>query len=127
MHLHSFFAMLDVEAGDRTTCCILVDKEEIGSVGATGMHSRFFENAVAEILALMGETADIKVRRALQNSKMLSSDECAATIRCLQKPLRREVQHFSEKDLYLISSQEATERADPTMPMQNILHRSARH
>ena len=74
----SLFAMLDVEAGDRTTCCILVDKEEIGSVGATGMHSRFFENAVAEILALMGETADIKVRRALQNSKMLSSDVSAA-------------------------------------------------
>ena len=74
----SLFAMLDVEAGDRTTCCILVDKEEIGSVGATGMHSRFFENAIAEILALMGETADIKVRRALQNSKMLSSDVSAA-------------------------------------------------
>ena len=48
----SLFAMLDVEAADRTACCILVDKEEIGSVGATGMHSRFFENAVAEIVAL---------------------------------------------------------------------------
>ena len=74
----SLFAMLDVEAAERTSCCILVDKEEIGSVGATGMHSRFFENVVAEILALMGEGADIKVRRALQNSKMLSSDVSAA-------------------------------------------------
>lgn len=74
MDLHLSLLCWMLETGDRTTCCILVDKEEIGSVGATGMHSRFFENAVAEILALMGETADIKVRRALQNSKMLSSD-----------------------------------------------------
>ena len=51
----SLFAMLDVEAVDRTACCILVDKEEIGSVGATGMHSRFFENVVAELVALSGE------------------------------------------------------------------------
>lgn len=74
----SLFAMLDVEAPERTSCCILVDKEEIGSVGATGMHSRFFENTVAEILALTGETSDLKVRRALQHSKMLSSDVSAA-------------------------------------------------
>ena len=74
----SLFAMLDVEEVERTSCCILVDKEEIGSVGATGMHSRFFENAVAEIMDLMGETKDIKVRRALQNSRMLSSDVSAA-------------------------------------------------
>ena len=70
--------MLEVEAVERTACCILVDKEEIGSVGATGMHSKFFENIVAEILVLMGEGADIKVRRTLQNSKMLSSDVSAA-------------------------------------------------
>ena len=74
----SLFAMLDVEAVDRTACCILVDKEEIGSVGATGMHSRFFENVVAELVALSGEESELKVRRALQNSKMLSSDVSAA-------------------------------------------------
>ena len=74
----SLFAMLDMDSVDKTSCCILVDKEEIGSVGATGMHSRFFENTVAEILALMGETSDLKVRRALQNSRMLSSDVSAA-------------------------------------------------
>ena len=74
----SLIALLNTPQVTRTGVCILVDKEEIGSVGATGMHSRFFENAVAEILALMGETADIKVRRALQNSKMLSSDVSAA-------------------------------------------------
>ena len=50
----SLAAMLNVEAPKRTSCCILVDKEEIGSVGATGMHSKFFENTVAEILALTG-------------------------------------------------------------------------
>ena len=74
----SLFAMLDVEKVDRTACCILVDKEEIGSVGATGMHSRFFENVIAELVALSGSESELKVRRALQNSKMLSSDVSAA-------------------------------------------------
>lgn len=74
----SLFAMLDTQEVDRTACCILVDKEEIGSVGATGMHSRFFENVVAELIALSGEESELKVRRALQNSKMLSSDVSAA-------------------------------------------------
>ncbi|MCF2682305.1 aminopeptidase [Faecalicatena contorta] len=74
----SLFAMMDVEDVDRTSCCILVDKEEIGSVGATGMHSRFFENVIAELVALTGEESELKVRRALQNSRMLSSDVSAA-------------------------------------------------
>lgn len=74
----SLFAMLDVEDLEKTACCILVDKEEIGSVGATGMHSRFFENTVAEIVALTEGESELKVRRALQNSKMLSSDVSAA-------------------------------------------------
>lgn len=74
----SLFAMLDVEDVERTSCCILVDKEEIGSVGATGMHSRFFENVVAELVALTEGESDLKVRRALQNSKMLSYDVSAA-------------------------------------------------
>ena len=74
----SLFAMLDVEKTERTACCILVDKEEIGSVGATGMHSRFFENIVAELVALTGGESDLKVRRALMSSTMLSSDVSAA-------------------------------------------------
>lgn len=74
----SLFAMLEIEEVKRTACCILVDKEEIGSVGATGMHSRFFENVVAELVALTSGESDLKVRRALQNSKMLSSDVSAA-------------------------------------------------
>lgn len=74
----SLAAMLNVEAPKRTACCILVDKEEIGSVGATGMHSRFFENTVAEILALTGQYNDLLLRRTLQHSFMLSSDVSAA-------------------------------------------------
>lgn len=63
---------------DRTAVCLLVDKEEVGSIGATGMHSKFFENAVAELLDRMGEYSELKVRRALENSVMLSSDVSAA-------------------------------------------------
>ncbi|MDD3185799.1 MAG: aminopeptidase [Anaerostipes sp.] len=74
----SLVAMLNVTKVKRTTCCILVDKEEIGSVGATGMHSKFFENTVAEIINLIGEYNDLKLRRTLQNSYMLSSDVSAA-------------------------------------------------
>lgn len=74
----SLFAMLDVEKAKKTGCCLLVDKEEIGSVGATGMHSRFFENTVAELIALTEGESELKVRRALMNSRMLSSDVSAA-------------------------------------------------
>ena len=74
----SLFAMLDVQDTVKTTCCLLVDKEEIGSVGATGMESRFFENVVAELIALNEGESELKVRRAMQNSRMLSSDVSAA-------------------------------------------------
>lgn len=74
----SLLAMLETKAVKRTACCLLVDKEEIGSVGATGMHSRFFENVTAEIMNLAGDYSELKLRRALTNSKMLSSDVNAA-------------------------------------------------
>lgn len=74
----SLLAILDTPQVTRTGCCILVDKEEIGSVGATGMHSRFFENVVAELVAMTDGESELKVRRALQNSRMLSSDVSAA-------------------------------------------------
>ncbi len=70
----SMRAMLDIKQADRTVCCILVDKEEIGSVGATGMQSRFFENAVAELMNLAGEYSELELRRCLSRSCMLSSD-----------------------------------------------------
>ncbi len=74
----SLEAMLEVTNTKRTTCCLLVDKEEIGSVGATGMKSQFFQNALAELLELQGEFREITLRRCLQNSCMLSSDVTSA-------------------------------------------------
>lgn len=74
----SLVAQLAIEDPARTAVCILVDKEEIGSVGATGMTSAFFENTMAEILNLMGKQGDLALRRCLANSSMLSSDVSAA-------------------------------------------------
>ena len=74
----SLKAMLEVGDVERTACCILVDKEEIGSVGATGMQSKFFENTVAEVLNLTGEYSELNVRRSLAKSCMLSSDVSSA-------------------------------------------------
>ena len=75
----SLVAMLEASSTPkRTNCCLLVDKEEIGSYGATGMQSQFFENIVAEVLNLAGQYSELAVRRALQNSVMLSSDVSSA-------------------------------------------------
>lgn len=74
----SLEAFLQIEDTKKTLSCILVDKEEIGSVGATGMESHFFDNAIAEICALMGNDSSLAVRRVLNHSKMLSSDVNAA-------------------------------------------------
>ena len=74
----SLVAQLECKAPARTAVTILVDKEEIGSVGATGMTSRFFEDAMAEILDLAGERGPLALRRCLRRSRMLSSDVSAA-------------------------------------------------
>lgn len=74
----SLAAIAEVSDVEYTSVCLLVDKEEIGSVGATGMESRFFENTVAEVMALTGEASALLLRRALRNSKALSSDVSAA-------------------------------------------------
>ncbi|MCR5023261.1 MAG: aminopeptidase [Lachnospiraceae bacterium] len=74
----SLRAFLDVKTVKRTSVCLLVDKEEIGSVGATGMRSHFFENALAELLNAMGDYSELTLRRVLANSRMLSSDVSAA-------------------------------------------------
>ena len=74
----SALAMLELDRTPaRTACCLLVDKEEIGSVGATGMQSRFFENSTAELLEGMGQYSDLAHRRMLRNCCMLSSDVSA--------------------------------------------------
>lgn len=74
----SLEAFLEIEETEKTLSCILVDKEEIGSVGATGMQSHFYDNAIAEICMLIGDTTPVATRRVLSNSKMLSSDVNAA-------------------------------------------------
>ena len=74
----SLVAMLETDKIDKTACCLLVDKEEIGSVGATGMQSKFFENTVAELLNLNGDYNELKLKRCLAHSRMLSSDVNAA-------------------------------------------------
>lgn len=74
----SLQAMLEAKDLERTAVCLLVDKEEVGSQGATGMQSKFFENFVAEVLYAMGEGQDILCKRAMLHSAMLSSDVCAA-------------------------------------------------
>ena len=85
----SFVAMMEMDAPKRTSCCLLTDKEEIGSVGATGMQSRFFENTVAELLDGMGCYSDLALRRTLRNSSMLYSDVSAgydpAYAECFEK------------------------------------------
>lgn len=74
----SLKAILEIEKPLRTACCLLVDKEEVGSQGNTGMQSRFFENTLAEVLMKMGRYDELTLRRALRNSRMLSSDVSAA-------------------------------------------------
>ena len=73
----SLRAILETEAPRKTSVCLLTDKEEVGSIGATGAQSFFFENTIAELLNLMGETNNLAVRRALANSRMISSDVSA--------------------------------------------------
>ena len=73
----SLLAMLESETRDKTICCLLMDIEEIGSVGATGTQSRFFENAVAELMNAAGQYNELALRRCLCASKMLSSDVSA--------------------------------------------------
>ena len=74
----SLLAQMEMESVDRTAICLLVDKEEVGSIGATGQHSKFFENTLAEVMNCANEYNELNVRRALKNSKMLSSDVSAA-------------------------------------------------
>lgn len=71
-------ALFAIDAPDKTCVCLLVDKEEIGSVGATGMHSRFFENTVAEVMNCAGCYSELSLRRTMSSSRVLSSDVSAA-------------------------------------------------
>ena len=70
----SLMALMHSETGEKTNCVLLVDKEEVGSIGATGMHSRFFENILVEMFELTGGYSELKMRRLYTNSDVLSSD-----------------------------------------------------
>ena len=120
----SFQAILKMTQPKITSVCLLVDKEEIGSVGATGMHSRFFEDSVAELLDLSGAYSELSVRRAMRNSKVLSSDVSAAYDPMYAEVFENAVLHSLEKDLYSTSLQVLAERAVLMTQMQNILQRS---
>lgn len=100
----SLLAMLGMDTPKHTSCCLFTDKEEIGSVGATGMQSRFFENAVAELLDAMGCYSDLRLRRTLKNSSMLSSDVSAGCCqslphRNLHRSLRMYLHHQNPLNL----------------------------
>ena len=73
----SLRAVLDTPAGMYTTCAVLVDKEEVGSIGATGAQSKWIETVIAELINLQGDYNELKLRHALENTKMLSSDVSA--------------------------------------------------
>lgn len=90
-------ALLETEKPEKTICNLLVDKEEIGSVGATGMHSKWFENTVAEVMNLCGEYDELNLRRAMQNSNVLSSDVTAAVDPNFVAPFNSETDaHFAK-------------------------------
>ncbi len=95
----SLFAMLDTPQVTRTACCILVDKEEIGSVGATGMHSRFFENVVAELVAMTDGESELKVEEPCRIPECLSSDVSAAYDPMYAEVFEKRSSAFLEKDL----------------------------
>ena len=95
----SLLALLEMKAPKRTSCCLLVDKEEIGSVGATGMQSRFFENSVADVLDALGQYSDLRLRKALKNSSMLSSDVSAGYDPAFAEAFEKKILHILEEVL----------------------------
>jgi aspartyl aminopeptidase len=118
----SYKAMLEAKEPERTSCCILVDKEEIGSVGATGMHSHFFENAVAEVLGLLGDYSELDLRRTLANSAMLSSDVSSAFDPTYASAFDKKMLLISETGWSSINLQGHAENPVPMTQMQNIWH-----
>jgi len=113
-------AILSVENPESTCLAVFADKEEVGSMGNTGLQSHFMENAVAELLALTGNEGDIYVRRALANSKLLSADVNGAYDRFIRMLMTRLTHRFLAKELYLPNIQVREERVVLTMPMLNL-------
>lgn len=118
-------AMLETKKVKRTACCLLVDKEEIGSVGATGMRSRFFENALAEVLDLMERPGELTLRRVLANSRMLSSDVSSGFDALYASAFDKKNVAYLGKGSSLTNSPAPGENPAPMMPMLNISDRFA--
>lgn len=92
----SLAALLNADNLDKTGVCVLVDKEEIGSVGATGMHSRFFENMTAEVMERMGQYSELKLRRALTASICSHLMSMRHLTRTTQVSAKRKIRPSSE-------------------------------
>ena len=121
----SLLALLEMEAPKRTSCCLLVDKEEIGSVGATGMQSHFFENSVAEVLDAMGQYSDLRLRKALKNSSMLSSDVSAGYDPAFAEAFEKKNSAYLGRGIVLNKFTGARGNPAPMMPMQSMWQESA--
>lgn len=118
----SYRAMLEIEgAPEYTSVCLLVDKEEIGSVGASGMQSRFFENCVAEVMNLAGDYSELAVRRALKTQRYSSSDVSAAFDPNYPSVMERRTRHTSERASYSTNIQAPEANQAQTMPTQSML------
>lgn len=120
MRLSLFVATLEAGVCDKTSVCLLVDKEEIGSVGATGMCSQFFSYMVAEILNAMGGYDQIAFNRAMSNSKMLSSDVNAAFDPLYASVMEKNNCSYFGGGRHSTNIQVPAEKAAPMMQTLNI-------
>ena len=122
----SVFAMLDLadEITEHTLCCLLVDKEEIGNVGATGMASQFFENTIAELVAATERDSQLLVRRALAGSKMLSSDVSAGFDPLYADVYEKKIPHFWRRDLPSTNILVLAESVARVRQLLSLLHKS---
>jgi len=121
----SYRAMLEIGTPEYTSVCLLVDKEEIGSVGASGMQSKFFENCVAEVMNLAGTYSELAVRRAMKNSKVLSSDVSAAFDPNFPSVMEKKNCAYFGKGLVLTNTQALEVNPVLTMQTQNMLQNFA--
>lgn len=117
----SFEAMLRVENPEYTSVCLLVDKEEIGSVGASGMQSRFFENCVAEVMNLAGHTVNLRFAEQCATRKYFHRMYRQLSIQIIHPLWKKETVHILARDWYLTNIQEQEEKAVPMMQMRNML------
>ena len=121
--LTSLFAMLEAENPERTGCCILADKEEIGNMGATGMQSKLLRGYGRRGSGTDREDSPVKVRRVLRNSCMLSSDVSAAYDPLYPEVFEKKNTVYFGRGLVLNKYQEAVERMEQMMLTQSMLRK----